>query len=50
MIYAVLAAVSAPGVWLTWWLLRLPARAVDVQVDAAEPEGVRFGLDHRGLC
>lgn len=49
MIEALVIAVSVPGVWVAWRLLRpMPLLAREVALVDDEPE-VRFGFDHRGL-
>lgn len=48
MIPALIVALSAPGLHLTWRLLRRPPVARDVALPD-EVEGVRFGFDSTGL-
>lgn len=50
MIQLLVAAVSAPGLFVAWRLLRpMPRLAREVAPDPLADEGVRFGFDFRGL-
>lgn len=50
MIPALIAALSVPGVWLTWWLLRPVAGARKLGAYADDPDVVSFGyVDSTGF-
>lgn len=49
MIPALIAVLSAPGVWLAWWLMRPVRSARDLLPYEDDPNVISYGFDYTGL-